>query len=71
MEPETPPDCTTCRHFQLLWGAERPRVCNAYGFRSQSYPSIVVRETSGLDCQLYAAKPKPEPSPRAGSPRPR
>ena len=66
---ESKADCTSCQHFQLIWGAAQARACNAYGFRSESYPSIIVRETSGLDCQLYAAKPKPEPSPRAANPQ--
>jgi len=31
----------------------------AMGFKSQKLPSIVVYESSGIDCQMFQAKPAP------------
>jgi len=49
--------CRTCRHYQVTWDPASPYGCRAHGFKSRQNPSIVVDESSGLQCQLYEKKP--------------
>jgi hypothetical protein len=53
------PRCLLCRHFRITWQPDAPRSCAAYGFRSAEFPSQVVLRTSGLPCQLFAARSAP------------
>jgi hypothetical protein len=48
--------CRGCRHFFVTWKPDRPWGCRALGFESAERPWLVVRQSSGLDCQLFAAR---------------
>lgn len=63
------PVCSSCKHAYVTWDPTHPYGCRAYSFRSQRPASEVVRQSSGLDCQLYELRP---PARRAeGARRPR
>ena len=53
------PNCHRCRHFRVTWDEAVPYACEAFGFRSSRIPSLVVRETSGEACRLFAPKEGP------------
>ena len=44
-------------HFYVTWDEKFPYGCKAYGFKTNSMPSVKVYQSSGLECQLFAAKP--------------
>ena len=48
--------CFKCKHLQLTYNADTPYACRAYGFKSKSYPSFVVMQSSGMPCNLFLAK---------------
>ena len=50
--------CFQCKHFYISWDQNFPRGCRAYKFTSERLPSVVVKESSGADCQLFAQKKK-------------
>lgn len=52
----THPDCHRCQHFYVTWEKQMPFGCRAHGFKSAQLPSIVVYQSSGLDCLLYREK---------------
>ena len=47
------PDCLKCRHFFITWDNNNPRGCRFFGFKSQYYPSMLVRSSSGSPCQSF------------------
>lgn len=53
--------CVGCVHLYTTWDAARPRGCRAYGFQSARWPSQVVLVSSGQECRLREARPRPEP----------
>lgn len=48
--------CTGCQHLYTTWRPERPRGCAAYRFESRTWPSLVVQQTSGAPCELFAPR---------------
>ncbi len=50
------PDCLHCKHYFVTWESDKPRGCHAYEFKSPEWPSQVVLESSGADCQLFDHK---------------
>jgi hypothetical protein len=53
------PSCRLCKHYRVSWDPAAPHGCTALGFKSSQMPSVVVYETSGIECQLFALKPQP------------
>ena len=53
--------CRGCKHYRISWDPKAPHACAAMGFKSQKLPSIVVYETSGIECQMFQAKPADGP----------
>lgn len=49
-------DCFKCRHFKVTWDSVNPRACMAYGFKTRQLPSIVVKQSSGMDCLQFVPK---------------
>ncbi|HLQ33465.1 MAG TPA: uracil-DNA glycosylase [Chloroflexota bacterium] len=56
--------CRRCKHYRISWDPRAPHACTAMGFKSQKLPCVVVYESSGIECQLYAAKPEKPTTPR-------
>ncbi|MEK9197366.1 uracil-DNA glycosylase [Lysinibacillus halotolerans] len=53
-------DCFKCRYFRVTWDQHNPRGCTAYQFKSKQLPSLVVKQSSGLDCMQFTPKLKME-----------
>jgi hypothetical protein len=51
-------DCMKCRYFYVTWDTNFPRGCKAYGFKSQTMPSLTVLSSSGLPCLHFEPKVK-------------
>ncbi len=52
-------NCRVCEHYFVTWQAGKPHGCKAYGFKSAQIPSIVVFQSSGMNCTLFKAKNLP------------
>jgi hypothetical protein len=50
--------CIKCRYYQVTWDPRLPYGCRAHAFKTHRNPSIIVYETSGIECQLFEPKPK-------------
>ncbi|MGG0655072.1 uracil-DNA glycosylase [Rummeliibacillus pycnus] len=50
------PSCFKCRHFFVTWDQNTPRGCRAYQFKSKAVPSVVVKNSSGMDCLKFDLK---------------
>ncbi|HJE02795.1 MULTISPECIES: uracil-DNA glycosylase [Arcobacteraceae] len=48
--------CQKCIHYFVTWEQNKPHGCKAYGFKSQVLPSIVVKNSSQDDCNLFVKK---------------
>jgi len=48
--------CQRCKYYYVTWEKNKPHGCRAYGFKSQNLPSIVVKQSSGSDCNFYEDK---------------
>jgi hypothetical protein len=49
-------DCMKCRHFYITWDAKFPRGCKAFGFKTQTMPSLHVLSSSGKSCMNFEPK---------------
>lgn len=49
-------NCFQCAYFQVTWDPVNPRGCKAYGFKSKQIPSLVVKQSSGMDCLKFVPK---------------
>jgi hypothetical protein len=52
-------DCMKCCYFYVTWDPKFPKGCKAYGFKSQTMPSLTVLSSSGLPCLQFEPKGKP------------
>lgn len=50
--------CQKCKFYFVTWEKAKPHGCKGYGFKSASIPSLVVKQSSGDECSLYALKNK-------------
>lgn len=48
--------CQKCKYYFVTWKSSKPHGCKAYGFKSATMPSIVVRQTSGTPCNFFQSK---------------
>ena len=48
--------CKRCKNYFVTWENDKPHGCRAYGFKSPTLPSQVVKESSGEDCQVFEQK---------------
>jgi len=48
--------CQRCKHYYVTWEKNKPHGCRAYGFKSQAIPSLVVKQSSGTNCNFYEDK---------------
>jgi hypothetical protein len=49
--------CIKCRYYQVTWDVHQPYGCRAHGFKTHRNPSVVVYESSGIECQVFEEKP--------------
>jgi hypothetical protein len=48
--------CQKCKYYFVTWEPARPYGCKAYNFKSKLIPSMVVKNSSGIDCSFYQQK---------------
>jgi len=48
--------CQRCKFYYVTWESGKPHGCKAYQFKSQQIPSVVVKQSSGIDCSFYQLK---------------
>ena len=48
--------CQRCKYYYITWEKNKPHGCNAYSFKSQALPAIVVKQSSGSPCSFYTPK---------------
>jgi hypothetical protein len=48
--------CIKCRYYQVTWDPRQPYGCRAHGFKTHRNPSLIVYESSGIECQLFLPK---------------
>ncbi|HWI46689.1 MAG TPA: uracil-DNA glycosylase [Rummeliibacillus sp.] len=48
--------CFKCKHFFVTWDQQNPRGCRAYQFKSKAVPSVIVKNSSGMDCLKFEQK---------------
>lgn len=48
--------CQKCKYYYVTWEPNKPHGCKAYGFKSASIPSNVVKQSSGTECSFYTLK---------------
>lgn len=49
-------DCFKCQYFHVTWDQNNPRGCSAYGFKTKQLPSVLVKQSSGMDCLKFVLK---------------
>ncbi|RHW40057.1 uracil-DNA glycosylase [Lysinibacillus yapensis] len=49
-------NCFKCQYFHVTWDQRNPRGCKAYNFKTKQLPSLVVKQSSGLDCMQFMPK---------------
>jgi hypothetical protein len=50
--------CMRCVHYQATFDPKAPRGCKLYNFKSFSMPSVLVKQSTGQDCQSFEEKVK-------------
>jgi len=48
--------CHQCKHYYVTWDSTSPHGCRAYGFKSKTICSMVVKQSSNIDCNLFIKK---------------
>lgn len=49
-------NCFKCKFFIVTWDPNNPRGCTAYQFKTRQLPSVVVKQSSGMDCLKFERK---------------
>lgn len=49
-------NCFQCEYFYVTWDQRNPRGCKAYGFKARQIPSIIVKNSSGIECLKFVGK---------------
>ncbi len=49
-------NCIKCKHFFVTYEPRRPYGCRAYGFKSPKMPSVIVYQSSGMECESFELK---------------
>lgn len=52
-------NCRRCLYYFVTWEPKRPHGCKAYGFKSEHIPSLVVFQSSGIECDKFTPKTFP------------
>jgi len=49
-------NCRRCLYYYVTWEKDKPHGCKAYNFKSKQIPSMVVFQSSGVDCAMFRLK---------------
>lgn len=58
MEDYTRIACMKCKHYHVTFDSVSPRGCKLYGFKSHLMPYVLVKQSTGKDCQAFEEKVK-------------
>lgn len=50
-------NCRNCAHFYITWDQRHPYGCKMMGFKTRRLPCMLVKDSSGMDCQAFKQKP--------------
>lgn len=50
--------CMRCAHYQVTFDPKAPRGCKLYQFKSATMPSVLVKQSTGSECQSFSEKMK-------------
>lgn len=56
-EENMKPLCRNCKYFQISWDASMPNGCRLYAIKSKQMPSVIVKQSSGVECLGFEVKP--------------
>jgi len=48
--------CNGCLYYYVTWDPKTPKGCRYFGFKSVQMPCIVVKKSTGQDCNMYTPK---------------
>ena len=49
-------NCYKCKYYYVTWDAAFPKGCKFYEFKSLNLPSILVKQSTGLNCASFKTK---------------
>lgn len=49
-------NCKKCQYYFVTWEQHQPHGCKAYGFKTKMVPSVVVKNSSKMECTLFVQK---------------
>ena len=58
MEENTRIPCMRCKHYQVTFDSKAPRGCKLYSFKSMLMPYVLVKQSTGKDCQAFEERPR-------------
>ncbi len=67
MEENTRIACMKCKHYHVTFDPAAPRGCKLYGFKSPLMPFVLVKQSTGKDCQAFEEKVKKSNDDEGGS----
>ena len=47
------PQCMKCKHYQATYDPLLPRGCKLFGIKSKTFPSLLVKQQTGEECEGY------------------
>ena len=53
MEENTRIACMKCKHYHVTFDPASPRGCKLYGFKSPLMPYVLVKQSTGKDCEAF------------------
>ena len=54
---KNPVRCHGCAHYFVTYDRHRPYGCTKFGFKTKSLPSLVVIESTGMQCAYREDRP--------------
>jgi hypothetical protein len=59
-QQETTALCLACRYFFITHDKNFPYGCSHVGFKSRLMPWVEMFKNSGIECQFFAEKTRPQ-----------
>lgn len=53
-------NCMKCQYYYVTWDPQAPKGCKAFGFKTNTMPSLAVFNSSGKPCMNFELKQKPQ-----------
>jgi hypothetical protein len=49
-------NCYKCKYYYITWDVSFPKGCKFYDFKSLNFPSLLVKQSTGLPCEKFTPK---------------